>query len=158
MLSRLFTVMTLLLLALALPATAAPYGKRPGWADYRQDNHRQHLKQLRAELDLTPEQAQQIHTIISERREQVAPLRARCRTDRTELQQAFRDRAYDKTELQRLAYRQADQRIDLLTMRRATHDRISALLTPEQRNRWEQLRDRSPGRGGHHGQERQSNF
>jgi Spy/CpxP family protein refolding chaperone len=153
MLSRLFTMTTLLLLALALPVTAAPYGRgpgeAPGRADNRQDNHRQHLKQLRAELNLTPEQAQQIHTIMSARREQVAPLREHFRTNRAELQQAFRDRSYDKTDLQRLAYQQADQRIALLTIQHATHDRISTLLTPEQRNRWEQLRDRSPGRDEH---------
>jgi Spy/CpxP family protein refolding chaperone len=148
MFTRRFTMMILLLLAMTCPAIATPYRQQPDVAPDpaadRQYNRRHHLQHLSKELHLTPEQSRQIRTIISESRVQTAPLRERNRNDRAERHQAFRDRDADPAELRRMAYRQADHRIELRAMRQATRERIIALLTPEQRVRWEQRRECSP--------------
>ena len=128
MFSRLLTLTTLLL-ALALPASAAPCGQRQGHnhGPERSDDRHDHRPQLHEALDLTPEQAQQLRSIRSERRTQMAPLRERCRTERAALRQSY-------------------------------HDRISALLTPAQRDQWTKLRDRGEQRRKQRGHDVQQNF
>lgn len=152
MLIRLLALTTLLLLALALPAVAAPYAQSPGYApsdrDGRQDSRR-HLRQLRKDLGLTDEQTRQIRAIISDRRNQLASLRERCHADRTTMHAAFRRGDLGEEELRQTAHRQADCRVDGLLQRRSARERISTLLTPEQHVRWEEKRERFPGQGNH---------
>ena len=165
MLIRLFAITTCSLLALALPAMAATYNQYPGYSregrDGRPDN-RQHFQQLRRDLDLSREQTRQIRTILGERREQMEPLRERCRSDRTAMREHMRRGDFRGEELRQLAHRQADCRVDRQVLRHSTHERIAGVLTPEQRTRWEQQRqerhDQFPGRGNHRGWGAQRKF
>ena len=131
MFTRLLTITTLLFLALTLPVSATPYGQPQGngpkWTDDRQDHRRQPRQQLRKQLDLTPEQAQQFRSLMQERRTQMAPLREQCHSERAALRQSY-------------------------------HDRISALLTPAQRDQWEKQRDRGEQRRKQRGHDGQQHF
>ena len=165
MLTRLLAITTCSLLVLALPATAATYnrypGNSPGGRDGRPDG-RQNFQQLRKDLDLTQEQARQIRTIIGERREQMAPLRERCRSEHSAMREYRQRGDLHADQLRQMAYRQADCRIDRLMMRHSTREQIAGVLTPEQRARWEQHRqerhDRFPGQGNHRGWGAQRQF
>ena len=131
MFTRLLTITTLLLLVVALPVSATPNcqhrGNGPEWTDDRQDHRRQPRQQLRKQLDLTPEQAQQLRSLMRERRTQMAPLREQCHSERAALRQSY-------------------------------HDRISALLTPAQRDQWTKLRDRGEQRRKQRGHDVRQNF
>ena len=152
MLTRMLALTTLLLLAMALPAVAASYAQSPGYATPDRDGRqgsRRYLQQLRKDLGLTDEQTRQIRAIVSDRRNQLAPLRERCHADRTAMRAAMRRGDLNEEELRQTAHRQADCRVDGLLQRRSARERISALLTPEQRTRWEERRERFSGQGSH---------
>ena len=161
MLIRLLVLTALLFLVPGFPAAASSYPKPSGYADEgrdRRQDSRHLLRQLRTDLDLTKAQTRQIREILSDRQTRMESLRECCHTVRAALHEAVRHGELREEELRQMAHRQADCRVDRLLLRRSAHARISALLTPEQRTRWEETYSRLPGRGQHRGQGPERDF
>ncbi len=146
-------------------ALAGPFGHH-GDASQRVDER---VERMTEELKLTPEQQTQIRTLIEEQQTAMDRLRqeTRQRIDGvlTESQQAERDRMMDRRmerRLDRMADRldlTADQTAQIRTIlkerrddpdltRTEVRERIVAVLTEEQRKRFEEMADRRGGRRG----------
>lgn len=91
-------------------------------------NPEQMLQRMKTELNLTAAQETRINQILQDNRAQQEALRA-------SMQQPNADRNALRTQMQAL--------------RRSQNEQIQAVLTPEQRQRWETLQPRrGPGQGG----------
>lgn len=82
------------------------------------------LELLQRELELTPTQVDQIRQILTEKEQELRELKEGS-SDRSTRHEAFRQ------------------------LREETHERIAAVLTDEQRQRFQELRDRHHGGRGH---------
>jgi len=99
-------------------------------------------------LNLTEEQKSHIAAIHQEERQNIRPLREKMRETREQIRQAASAQPFDEAKVRSLAASQADIKTELMVSRLRTQNRISAVLTPEQRDLAEKIR---PLLGGHEG-------
>ena len=142
-----YLTLALLLATLAItPAFAKPgqYGK--GCENGEQLATR--LEQLKERLDLTAQQETEIKEILSTSKERNEALREEKRTTRKELQDISRAETLDESRLRELVRKQSDQRADMMIAKHTTRTRINQILTPEQQEQHEALRQQRQERRG----------
>lgn len=91
-------------------------------------------------LDLTPQQQEQIRTILKAEKESTAPLRQSLMENRKKLQEVIEAEPFDEKAVRTLAASQSETRIEMIVNRARVQNQIQAVLTPEQRELAKKLR------------------
>ena len=99
-------------------------------------------------LNLTEKQKTQIAAIHKEERQNIAPLREKMRETRQQLREAANAQPFDEAKVRALAASQADIKTELTVSRLRAKNRVSAILTPEQRELAEKIRPLLRGHAG----------
>lgn len=133
-------------LALAfLLATLAitPAFAKPGRCGKTFENGEQQatrLEHLKESLDLTAQQEREIKEILAASQEGNETLREEKRSTRKELREITRADTLDEPRLRELVHKQSDQRADIMIAKHATRARINQVLSPEQQEQHEAVR------------------
>lgn len=107
------------------------------------------VDRLAARLDLNAEQREQVRAIIDKAQPETLALREKLNDNRQQLQTLARDGDARESEVRKLAEAQGKLMADMIVQRTKVHSAINAVLTPEQRERFQQMGPgRGPGRGG----------
>lgn len=139
--------LTLLLATLAItPALAKP--GQCGKACENGEQQATRLEQLKERLDLTTQQEAEIKEILASTKAKNAALREEKRITREELRKLSRAETLDESHLRELVRKQSDQRADMMIAKHATRARINQVLTPEQQEQHEALRQERQERRG----------
>lgn len=97
---------------------------------------------LASELDLTNEQKNQIRAIIADAKTRVKPLKEAMREQRRQLKDFGTDGTFDEARVAAAAAAQADAVRQLILEKEKTKAAVFAVLTPEQRARAAELKNR----------------
>jgi Spy/CpxP family protein refolding chaperone len=146
--------MTLVAL-LALPAIAlAGPGKRGHGrgGPHGEPGPGQKLRMLVAHLELSEDQREQVRAMAEEHRESTRALRERIRDSRRALREAIDSNESDEDAIRGAAAVLAAAEADMAVARASHRKGFEALLTPEQLEELERIKEeRGRGRGGPHG-------
>lgn len=136
-----------LLATLAItPAFAKP--GRCGKASDIGEQHATRLEHLKESLDLTAQQEREIKEILAASKEGNETLREEKRSTRRELREMSRADTLDEARLRELVRKQSDQRADMMIAKHATRARINQVLSPEQQEQHEAVRQQRQERRG----------
>jgi Spy/CpxP family protein refolding chaperone len=143
-----FFIMTALVLALAAGLTAAvaqsaigPHRHHSGWM----------LHRMTRELNLTDAQQTQIKSILQAQKAKTQPLREQLRQSRLSENTATTAGTFDEAQARTFANKQAQIMSDLMVERARTKSQIFAVLTPDQRQKAQQLMQEHRQHGRHGG-------
>lgn len=135
--------------ALILLLVAGPLAAQPG----RPQSPR--VERLARALNLTDAQKTAIRSIRDKHQPEMAQRREAARQAQVALQAALRDAATPEAQLRALHDKASAARFDMMLARRAIHQEVQAVLTPEQREKAAELRGMARERmRGHRGQGR----
>jgi protein CpxP len=109
-----------------------------------------HFEKMAQALSLTAEQKAQIEAVRAGENEKIAPLRQQMRETREELRQISQAVPFDEAAVGALATRQAETQAQLLVAQARLHSQITAILTPEQRELRDTLRQQKKGEHRRH--------
>ena len=96
---------------------------------------------IAGKLNLTAEQKTQIHQIVENERPNVQPLLAQALATHQQMEELGKDGVFDEKQVEALATQQAATMKQLIIEKERTKARIFAVLTTEQRQQAEQLRE-----------------
>jgi protein CpxP len=113
-----------------------------------------HFDRMAEALDLTPEQREQIKAVRAAEQDKVAPLKEQLRKGREELRVVAEQQPFDEAAVRTLAAGQAEIRTEMIVSHARVRNQIHALLTPEQREKAEQMRSSMKERRGPKGHRR----
>jgi len=115
--------------------------------EYKGD-HRGGMKHMMKELDLTKEQRQTLRKFKSESREQMKNNREQVMELRKQLHEEAISEDYDSAKVRELADKKAKLMSDMLVKKMESMQRIRKVLTPEQREEFDDMKeDRYSHRG-----------
>jgi protein CpxP len=100
----------------------------------------QHMKMLSVALDFTDEQNTQVKQLVMAQREQMQPRRQALREGRRQLHEMKASPSFDEVAFRTLAQSVASQRIDLMVLRAQMRQKVFALMTPEQQQKAQKLK------------------
>lgn len=106
------------------------------------------VERLAFRLNLSAEQREQVRAILDRAEPQTAALREQLNDNRQQLQALMRQGGASESEIRKLAEAQGRLKADLMVNRAQVRSAISAVLTPEQRERFQQM---GPGLRGPRG-------
>jgi Spy/CpxP family protein refolding chaperone len=111
-----------------------------------------HVDRLAARLDLSTEQRDQVRAIVDKARPETRALRDKLTDNRQQLHALMRQGNAKESEIRKLAEAQGKLQADMMVQRAKVHNAINAVLTPEQREQFQQMGPgRGPGMGGPRG-------
>jgi Spy/CpxP family protein refolding chaperone len=144
-------MMAVLVVLLLIPASGFAAGEEWG----KKGGSGKHFDRMATALELTEDQRSQIRTIWTSEREQIAPLRQQMRQNRRQIHQAALAVPFDEAAVRTLAAAQAEARTEMIVAHARVKNQVHAVLTPEQREKAEQLwHERKRGEGPRHGMKR----
>lgn len=147
------SISLLLGIGLATAAFAGPGspGKGPGATSPERMEAK--LQQMEVMLDLTPEQTEQIREVMANAQTEGTALREVQRDNKEKMRELRDAETFDEGAARELARQQADNRVSMMAHQHATRQQIDTILTPEQRDKHEQMRElRKQQRGQQRGQ------
>ena len=118
-------------LALAGPGRGFGPGEGPG--------HEQRLENMAVMLDLTEDQQKSIQEILDKSRVQAEASRAQFQQNRKAMQAIEQADIFDRDKARELAYRMADNWLEMMAEKHRVRQQIDALLTAEQLEKKSQL-------------------
>ena len=137
------------LFALAATSSDAESGSRCGQdREHEAGRHRgpgmaEHGMHHRlSQLDLTAQQQDQIKQIFDQQKPAREEKMHAMRGSMMALKKATQADAYDHNQVQEIANQQAKLQADLIMLRADTRHQVYAVLTPEQRQKWEDQRQK----------------
>ena len=143
-----FFIVTALVLALAAGLTTAVAQGAGG-------HHRHHngwmLHRMTRELNLTDAQQAQIKSILEAQKAKTQPLHEQLRQSRLSQNNGSTAGTFDEAQARAFANKQAQIMSDLMVERARTKSQIFAVLTPDQRQKAQQLMQEHKQRGQHGG-------
>lgn len=102
-----------------------------------------------SELDLTSQQQDQIKQIFDKQKPAREEKMHAMRDSMMALKKATQADAYDRDQVQEIANQQAKLQADLIVLRADTMHQVYAVLTPEQKQKWENQRQKWEKHGWH---------
>jgi len=142
--------------AVGLTVTAAVGGQGhgrggPGGPPFGPPDPARMISRLTEDLDLTTEQVDQVKAIFAEEESATEPYRTTLHDLDTQLHDATANGQFDETKVREIAGKQAAAMTELIVARERGKAKTYAVLTPEQRTKFEQLRPQGPppGAGKH---------
>ena len=121
------------------PAPAPQPGQGPGARMMR--NRPQRLARLANYLNLTPDQRDQAKAILEQAKAAAQPILAQVKAGREQLANAVKSGASD-ADIDRLSIQQGVLNGQLIAIRTKAMGKVYAILTPDQRQKADQLRNR----------------
>lgn len=115
----------------------------------RKMNPQKRIDRMAKLLKLNASQKEQIGAIMKAEHKQAEPLRLKMAEGRTRIQAVVNAATYDESAVRAIAAEQAKIRTELLVSKTRAMNQVNALLTPEQRELAQRMRDSRPGRHGH---------
>lgn len=131
--------LTLIMIALfSVPALA----KHNGWSDRDTPEgiQQQRAAQLELLLDLTPKQAAEIREIIKMHRQKSKEQRELAKRNHEKVEELIHADTLDESRLRALLHEQADLKAQRMVSRHSVQDEINRILTPEQQEKRDALR------------------
>jgi protein CpxP len=117
-------------------ASAAPRGQAKAFGRHR----RQAANRLLRQLDLTEEQKGQIRSMVLKNRDAVRALRQSLRDKAMAMREAARTQPFDEAQVRAHAQEVASLRAELMVARARLHHEMLGVLTPEQKAKFDELR------------------
>ncbi|MFZ0946050.1 MAG: Spy/CpxP family protein refolding chaperone [Syntrophobacteraceae bacterium] len=108
---------------------------------HRHGHHPGH-HHLWKKLHITDAQKTQIHAIISEERAKMKPLFEQLKAGHKELRALRESGTFDEAKVRSIAKGQADTIVELIVTKERIKSRVYAVLTPEQRTKAQELREK----------------
>ena len=131
----------------AVPVLAKQHG---GDGFMKHKGHKgMNMERLKVALDLTEQQQADIQQIINQQREKVQPVREQAQLNRDGIRELMDQENLDEAKLQALMQEQSKLRTEMMIERHATRAKIDQVLTPEQRQKHEELRELRQGQKKH---------
>lgn len=131
-----FFIITAILLAVAAGLATSALAQRPGGGFGR--HHGWMLKHMTKALNLTEAQQTQIKNIMADGEAKTRPLMQQLRQNE-QAENANMNGTFNETEARAFAGKQAQITTDLIVEKQRTQSQIYAVLTPEQRQKAQQL-------------------
>jgi periplasmic protein CpxP/Spy len=100
------------------------------------------MERIAQALELSDTQREEIAAIRSEQRQKTAPMRQQMMQNKDELRTLTGADSFDEAAVRSLATAQAELKTEMIVARAETRSRIHALLTPEQREKADELMER----------------
>jgi Spy/CpxP family protein refolding chaperone len=142
-----FFISTAIVLALAAGLTASAMAQRGG----RFGRHGGMLKRMTRELNLTDAQQTQIKSIMTAEKAKIQPLRQQLRQNE-QAENAGINGTFDQAQATAFAGKQSQIMSDLIVEKERARSQIYAVLTPDQRQKAQQLMQEHKQRWGKHRQ------
>ena len=133
--NRKFFIIPAILLALAAGVATSALAQRPGKGF---GHHGWMLKRMAKQLNLTDAQQTQIKGIMSAEREKMKPMMQQMRQNQ-QAQEANINGTFDENQARAFAGKQAQIMTDLMVEKQRMRSEVFAVLTPEQRQKAQQL-------------------
>jgi Spy/CpxP family protein refolding chaperone len=144
-------VLSVIVLALSVGAVARQ-GHHGGPPPFGPPSPERMLAHLTEDLDLSADQVTQIKAIMTDEESKVAPYRAKMDDLDEQMRTATADGQFDEAKVREIAAQQAQVLTELIVERKRGEAKTFAVLTTEQRQKFEELRKAGPphppGRGG----------
>ncbi len=137
--------------AVADTGKAAPKGEAAAEGHCKHWKHWEHHGRchghhhLWKKLHITDAQKTQIHAIISEERAKMEPLFEQLKAGHKELKALRKSGTFDEAQVRSIAKGQADTIVELIVAKERMKSGIYAVLTPEQRAKAQELREKWKG-------------
>ena len=135
-------------------AVAKPYAKQFGGNGQPQLTAEQHAERVEAQLkridlilDLSDSQEQQLAELFNQRWQERQKIRAERQDGRDERRAAMRSGELDEAEIRALAAERAELRADRMVERAEMKKQVYAILTPQQQEKADALRNTRVGGG-----------
>jgi len=119
------------------------FGGPPGMS--RHDG--KHMEFMGKRLGLSDDQKAQIKEIFAAEKTAAEPLRKALDEGRQKLHQIAKTLPFDESAFRAQAAALEPTRLDMMVLRAKTHSQVQAVLTPEQRDKAEKLREMKPRKG-----------
>lgn len=150
-----FTTLSVLVLSVGLSWAGPGYGRggdclncdMPKWSCDKKPG---------GAIDLTDEQQSQLDALREAEFEKLEPLRKEMQELREDMHEVLNAEAIDEEKLRQLAREKADKKVDLKIAKRAFHDKVEQILTPEQVAQLKERRETHHGKHGRHGEKHHS--
>ena len=107
------------------------------------------LEMFKVALDLTEQQEVEIQQIIDAQREMTEPLREQVRANRVAIREVMDQETLNEAQLETLMHEQSKLHTEMMVGKHATKAKIDQVLTPEQQQKHQELRDVRKERRGH---------
>lgn len=120
--------------------------------EQRQQRHDQHFERMGVVLDLTDEQKQQLQTLHQQRQEQQQQLREQMQASRDKMREAGRTDNFNEEEFRATAQQHADLKTQMMVEMAKSRQQMASILTPEQLEKAEQLKEMRGERCGNYGE------
>ncbi len=117
------------------PGTGQQQGPHAGWQQRRQN----HAERMAALLNLTQAQRDQVKTIMTEAKQSAEPVRAQLKQNHEAIAAAVK--ANNTGDIDRLSNNQGVLMGQLMAIHSKAFAKVYALLTPEQRQKADQMQD-----------------
>lgn len=134
--SKKFFIIPAILMALAAGVATSALAQRPGKGFGH--HHGWMLKSMAKQLNLTDAQQTQIKDIMSAERTKMKPLMQQMRQNQ-QAQDATANGTFDENQARTFATKQAQIMTDLMVEKQRMRSQVYAVLTPEQRQKAQQL-------------------
>jgi Spy/CpxP family protein refolding chaperone len=131
-----FFITAAILMAVAAGMATAALGQRPGKGFGRHSGWM--LKHMAKDLNLTEAQQTQIKSIMADGKTRIKPLMEQLRQNR-QAENASSNGAFDENQARAFANKQSAIMADLMVEKQRTRSQVYAVLTPEQRQKAQQL-------------------
>ena len=100
------------------------------------------IERMAEHLELTGEQRSKIESIVEETRPRVKAIREQMRDNRKQLRELAAADTYDKDAVRKLADAQGALKAEMIMLRSEQKSRVRSVLTEEQRNKMQAMRDK----------------
>lgn len=114
--------------------------------DEQKINPQKRLDRMSKVLKLTASQKVQIEAIMKAEQAQAEPLRKKVNEGRKQFQAAVNVETFDEAAVRAIAEEQARNKVEMQLLRAKAMNQVNALLTTEQRDLAQRLRDARPGK------------
>jgi protein CpxP len=131
-----FIIVTAILMAVAAGLATSALAQRPGMGFGRHSGWM--LKHMAKELNLTDAQQTQIKGIMADEKSRMMPLMQQLRQNK-QAENANINGTFNETQARAFASKQAQIMTDLMVEKQRTRSQVYAVLTPEQRQKAQQL-------------------
>ena len=116
----------------------------PGGPPFGPPSPERMLSRMTEDLDLSTDQVTQIKAIMTDEESKVSPYRAKMADLDEQMRTATADGQFDEAKVREIATQQAQVLTELIVERKRGESRTYAVLTTEQRQRFEELRKAGP--------------
>ena len=142
------TALTIIAFSFNVSAQQAEFRK----TDFKEGKHKQRFEQLKQELNLTPQQQEQMKEIHKDIKEQVKPLHEQLKANREKIRELSASGQANQRAINNLIDESASLKAKMQKLHFEGRLKVKSVLTPEQAQKFEELMPFPPEKKGRHGE------